>query len=369
VIAVENCFAYEEIARLRDRLSRENEYLQEEIRTEHNFDEIAGNSPALLRVLRKVEQVAATDATVLISGETGTGKELFARALHARSPRRERPLVKVNCAAISAGLVESELFGHVKGAFTGATGDRDGRFALADKGTLFLDEVGELAPETQVKLLRVLQEHEFEPVGSSRSRTVDVRILAATNRDLAKEVAAGRFRADLFYRLNVFPIDVPPLRQRREDIAPLALLFLQRCAARFARPVRRIAPETLQRLTDYDWPGNVRELQNIVERAVLLSDGPVLEVGPDLLSGASATMASAPETAAAHPPGSGRGGTLEDVQRSHILEALERTNGVIEGPGGAAARLGIHPNTLRSRMKKLGIRASRRAHVAQEEAG
>ncbi len=370
VIAVENCFAYEEIARLHDRLARENEYLQEEIRTEHNFEEIVGKSPALLRVLRQVEQVAPTDATVLIAGETGTGKELFARALHARSTRRDRPLVKVNCAAISAGLVESELFGHVKGAFTGAVEDREGRFGLADNGTLFLDEVGELPLETQVKLLRVLQEREFEPVGSSRSRKVDVRVIAATNRDLPAEVAAGRFRSDLFYRLNVFPIGVPPLRERREDIAPLALRFLQRSAAQFARPVRRLTPGALDRLAAYDWPGNVRELQNIVERAVLLCDGPVVEITPELVPGPAArpgagAAAAAPGGAPLPPPAPATPPpvTLEEMQRRHILDALERTGGVIEGAGGAARLLDLHPNTLRSRMKKLGIRAPRRARV------
>jgi PAS domain S-box-containing protein len=252
------------------RLEAQNIYLQEEIRSEHNFDELVGNSPALLKVLGQVEQIASTDSTVLIFGETGTGKELIARAIHDRSPRKDRPLVKVNCAAISAGLVESELFGHVRGAFTGALTNRDGRFKLADGGTIFLDEVGELRPETQVKLLRVLQEQEFEPVGSSQPVRVDVRIIAASNKDLSVLVSEGKFRGDLFYRLNVLPLCVPPLRERQGDVPLLAAFFLQKFARKFHKPIKQVSEEAMLWLAGYDWPGNVRELQNVIERAVVL---------------------------------------------------------------------------------------------------
>ena len=248
-------------------------YLQEEIRSEHNFEEMVGNSPALLALLRKVERVADTDATVLIYGETGSGKELIARALHNSGPRKQRPLVKVNCGAVPASLLESELFGHVKGAFTGAIDRRVGRFELADGGTLFLDEIGELPLDTQVKLLRVLQEQEFEPVGSSKTMRVDVRIIAATNRDLAEEVRAGRFRSDLFFRLNVVPLTVPPLRERPADIPLLVAYFLSRFAKKFGRRIDGVSRDTMDRLVRYQWPGNIRELQNIVERAVVLSTG------------------------------------------------------------------------------------------------
>ncbi len=354
--------ALAEVQVLRNRLHAENVYLQEEIRTEHNFAEMVGSSPALLEVHRKVEQVACTDATVLISGETGTGKELVARAIHSRSLRRERPLVKVNCSAISAGLVESELFGHVKGAFTGAIERRVGRFELAAGGTIFLDEVGELPLETQVKLLRALQEREFEPVGSSRTIHVDVRVIAATNRDLGEAVRAGRFRPDLFYRLNVFPLEVPPLRDRRSDIPQLATFFLVRFAREFGKRVEAISPGTLDRLTGYAWPGNVRELQNIIERGVILSSGPALELGPDLLpflSGPDGPRPGEPPAAATPPSpsrASGLDAALQEVERGHILAALEQARWVVEGEKGAARILKLHPNTLRSRMEKLGIR-------------
>jgi formate hydrogenlyase transcriptional activator len=361
--------ALAEVERLRSRLQAENVYLKDEIQTEHNFAEIVGSSPALLELLRKTEQVATTDATVLVFGETGTGKELIARAIHDRSPRRDRPLVKVNSSAISAGLVESELFGHVKGAFTGAIDKHIGRFAVADHGTIFLDEVGELPLETQVKLLRVLQEQEFEPVGSNQTVRVDVRVIAATNRDLEEAVRAGRFRADLFYRLNVFPLRVPPLRERVADIPQLAMFFLERFARRFGRPVEAISAETMDRLARYSWPGNIRELQNVIERAVVLSRGPALELDRDLLPAASRLEPepAVEQRAECHRPpdalpASGLAAALEETERAHIVAALARAAGVIEGPRGAAQILKVHPNTLRSRMEKLGIR--RPGHAA-----
>ena len=267
---------------LKSRLQQENRYLKQEISEAGNLGEIIGSSPALQAALRKVAAVAATDSTVLIHGETGTGKELFARAVHAQSARRDKPMIKLNCSAISAGLVESELFGHVKGAFTGATERRMGRFELADGGTLFLDEVSELPLETQAKLLRVLQEQEFEPVGSSKSIKVDVRVIAATNRDLIGDVRCGRFRSDLYYRLNVFPVDLPALRERPDDIASLATHFMHRMARKLGKPLESIAPATLNKLNNYSWPGNIRDLQNTIERAAVLSSGPVLSVEWDL---------------------------------------------------------------------------------------
>jgi len=364
-LAVENMQAYEEIAAWKARLERENVYLQDEIHTEHNFGEMVGSSPAFLGVLRKIEQVAPTDATVLVYGETGTGKELIARAIHMRSPRRERPLVKVNSSAISAGLVESELFGHVKGAFTGAIEKHVGRFALADQGTIFLDEVGELPLEMQVKLLRVLQEQEFEPVGSNQTVRVNVRVIAATNRDLEEAVHAGRFRADLFYRLNVFPLRVPSLRERASDIPQLATFFFARFAKKFGRRIDPVSPETMNRLVNYPWPGNIRELQNFIERAVVLSQGPALELDGDLLP-APTRLGSGPGVERHAELGrpldksaaSGLAAVLEETERTHIVAALERADGVIEGPRGAAKILEMHPNTLRSRMEKLGIKRS-----------
>ncbi len=356
--------ALAEVERLKNQLHAENVYLQEEIRREHNFEEIVGSSPALLHVLQQVEQLAPTDVTVLLLGETGTGKELIARAIHNRSPRRQRPLVKVNCGAISAGLVESELFGHTRGAFTGAIDKRTGRFELADGGTLFLDEVGELPLDTQVKLLRVLQEGEFEPVGSSKTVKVNVRIIAATNRHLEAEVQAGRFRADLFYRLNVLPLRNPPLRERREDIPQLAMFFLSRYAKRFGKQLDGIAQETMEALRNYSWPGNVRELQNLIERGVVLATGRILTLERSLLPVVQTpeplrASASAPVSFASPPPAASPASpaatSLDDIARQHILTVLEQTHWVIEGAKGAAQKLNLHPNTLRSRMKKLGI--------------
>ena len=325
------------------RLQQQNQYLQEEIRSVHNMDEIIGRSPVHLAVLDKLGRVAPTDATVLICGETGTGKELIARAIHSNSQRRDKPLIKLNCAALPAGLVESELFGHEKGAFTGAIARRIGRFELADKGTIFLDEIGELPLETQAKLLRVLQEHEFDRVGGTSPRKVDVRVIAATNRNLLKAVSEKAFREDLYYRLSVFPIPLPPLRERSEDIPLLVRFLLDKFAARIGKSVDGVSQETMQRLTAYSWPGNVRELENILERAVILATGPTLEIGRDILGEPVSATAAGPRLA------------LEDVERNHILDILGRTGWVIDGPNGAATLLGLHPNTLRSRLKKLGI--------------
>src|SRR6202451_3355730 len=295
-LAVQNMQSYQEIDSLKARLEKENVYLQEELRAEHNFEEIVGNSPALLNALHAVDQVAPTDSTVLIYGETGTGKELVARAIHSRSARNGRALVNVNCSAISAGLVESELFGHMKGAFTGALERRIGRFELAHGGTIFLDEIGELSPETQVKLLRVLQEHEFEPVGSSRPLRVDVRVIAATNRDLREAVESGRFRSDLFYRLNVFPIGLPPLRERRSDIPQLVAFCVTRFSKRLGKKIDGVSQESMENLVNYPWPGNIRELQNVIERAVVLSVDHTLRLDPDLMPVASCTKGlAAPE--------------------------------------------------------------------------
>jgi transcriptional regulator with GAF, ATPase, and Fis domain len=366
--------ALAEVEQLKNRLQTENVYLQEEIRQEHNFEEMVGSSPALLHMLQQVESVAATDATVLVYGETGTGKELIVRALHNHSARKDRPLVKVNCGAIAAGLVESELFGHVKGAFTGALERRVGRFELAHGGTIFLDEVGELSLETQVKLLRVLQEQEFEPVGSSRTVRVDVRIIAATNRDLEDAVQAGRFRADLFYRLNVFPLQVPPLRERRSDIPQLVMFFIARFTKKLGKKIEAVPHEIMELLTTYPWPGNIRELQNLIERAVVLSPGSILRLDRALLpAGTMNPEAVLLESRGSRPLRHGRDSdlrrpllspapeealTLEAVERRHILTVLQQTGGVIEGPQGAARLLNLHPNTLRSRMKKLGVKRS-----------
>jgi formate hydrogenlyase transcriptional activator len=343
-IAVENGLAYREIAELKEKLNEEKLYLEHEIRSEHNFEEIVGDSVPLKRVLAQVEIVSPTDSTVLIQGETGTGKELIARAIHSLSSRRSRTFVKLNCAAIPTGLLESELFGHEKGAFTGAINSRVGRFELASRGTVFLDEVGEIPLELQPKLLRVLQEREFERLGSSRTLKTDARLIAATNRDLAALAGEHKFRQDLFYRLNVFPIAVPPLRDRREDIPMLVRHFAQTFARRMNKPIETIPTETMDALMRYDWPGNIRELQNLIERAVILSSGDTLVVP---LGALAARSASAP---ALDPVD-----TLEQADRRHILAALERSNWIIAGPNGAAARLGIKRSTLQFRMRKLGI--------------
>ena len=362
-LAVANMLSYEEIVELKGRLENENVYLQEEIRTEHNFEEIIGNSPALLAALRKVEQVAPTDSTVLINGETGTGKELIARAIHDRSARKNRPLLKVNCSAISAGLVESELFGHVKGAFTGAFERHIGRFELADGCTIFLDEIGELPLGTQVKLLRVLQEREFEPVGSNRPVKVDVRVIAATNRNLPESIKAGDFRSDLYYRLNVFPIDVPPLRQRGTDISQIAMFFLARFSKKFGKKIQGMPRATVDRLMSYSWPGNIRELQNVVERGVILSQSSVLELEADVIPALMPADSSIMDDQSnvvecILPPAVPTSLTLEEIERGHIVTVLNQTRGVVEGPRGAAKILGLHPNTLRHRMQKLGLKRS-----------
>ena len=363
VLAIRNMQSYDEIAGLKARLEKENVYLREELRAEHNFEEIVGNSPALLKVLRDVERVAPTDSTVLIFGETGTGKELVARAIHSRSTRSSRALVNVNCSAISAGLVESELFGHVKGAFTGALDRRIGRFELANGGTIFLDEIGELNLETQVKLLRVLQEREFEPVGSSRTLSVDVRVIAATNRNLREAVEAGRFRADLFYRLNVFPIEIPPLRERRSDIPKLVAFSLSRLSKRLGKKVEGVSRESMDHLLNYPWPGNIRELQNVIERAVIVSAEPILRLDRDLIAVTGPKTEEnhgvpSPETEVIAPATAAALGTLNEVERDHILAALLKTGGKIEGANGAAKILDIHPNTLRHRIKKLGVQTT-----------
>jgi DNA-binding NtrC family response regulator len=355
--------ALAQVEALKSRLQQENRYLKQELSEADNLGEIIGAAPALQEALRKVAAVAVTDSTVLIHGETGTGKELIARALHAQSKRRDKPMIKLNCSAISAGLVESELFGHVKGAFTGATDKRMGRFELADGGTLFLDEVSELPLETQAKLLRVLQEQEFEPVGSSRSVKVDVRVITATNRDLLADVRSGRFRSDLFYRLNVFPIEVPALRERAEDVTLLANHFMRRMARKLGKPLERIAPATLAQLNRYSWPGNIRDLQNTIERAAVLATGSELvvdwDLGPPAAPAAAgiAGQTSVQETQplAQRSSGGAEHQSLEAIEREHIIATLRKTRGVVEGPHGAAQLLDMNPSTVRFRMKKLSI--------------
>ncbi len=346
--------ALSEVEQLKHRLQAENIYLQEEIKLAHNFEEIISQSQGMGAILHKVEQVAKTDATVLILGESGTGKELLARAVHFASNRIDRPLVKVNCAALPTNLIESELFGHEKGAFTGALAKKIGRFELADKGTIFLDEIGDLPLELQAKLLRILQEGEFERIGNPSTIKVNVRIIAATNRQLEEAVKAGEFREDLYYRLNVFPIESPPLRDRKEDIPLLVNHFLKKFAVKTGKTIKSVSHEGMMKLQSYHWPGNVRELENVIERGVILAHGSALEIEdlPELLGSPHERghpAESSPDVSA----------TLEEVERAHILRVLQETKGVIEGPKGAATILGLRPSTLRSRLQKLGIKITR----------
>ena len=347
-VAVENALAFQEIEALKDKLAKEKAYLEEEVRTEHEFGDIIGQSSALCSVLKKVETVAPTDSTVLVCGETGTGKELIARAVHDLSPRKGRTFVKLNCAAIPTGLLESELFGHEKGAFTGAISQKSGRFELANQGTLFLDEVGDIPLELQPKLLRVLQDQEFERLGSTRTIRVSVRLVAATNRDLAQMAADSRFRSDLYYRLNVFPVLLPPLRDRPDDIPRLVRHFTQRFARRMGRRIDTISTAVMDALVRYPWPGNVRELQNVIERAVILSQGSTLVVAlADLQVAPAQTATGATVTTAPVK--------LIEAEREHIVSALAATGWVVGGPKGAAARLGMNRSTLQKKMLKLGI--------------
>ena len=343
-IAVENALAFGEIKELKSKLAREKLYLEDEIRSEQGFEGIIGRSAAIRSVLRKIEIVAPTDSTVLICGETGTGKELIARAIHERSPRSANAFIKLNCAAIPTGLLESELFGHERGAFTGAITQRIGRFELADRGTAFLDEIGEIALELQPKLLRVLQEREFERLGSTRTLKTDARLIAATNRDLAACVEEQKFRADLYYRLNVFPIFVPPLRDRPEDIPLLVRHFAQHYAWRMNKTIDTIPSETMEALVSHSWPGNIRELQNLIERSVILSKGPTLYVP---LTGLQCGNVPRQDGAKRR--------TMEEAEREHIVSTLKETKWKISGATGAAARLGMNRSTLQFRMKKLGI--------------
>jgi formate hydrogenlyase transcriptional activator len=340
-IALGNAMAFRRMSELKDQLAEQKQYLEDELKTEFNFEEIIGHSKQIRRVLKQVETVAPTDSTVLILGETGTGKELLARAVHNLSPRHDHTFVRVNCASIPAGLLESELFGHEKGAFTGAIAQRMGRLELAHQGTIFLDEVGDIPLELQPKLLRALQEKEFERLGSTRTITTDVRIVAATNRDLEKLVASGQFRSDLFYRLHVFPITVPPLRERSEDIPLLVQYFLSKFSQRMKKNIESVAPEGMQALCRYSWPGNIRELEHVIERAVILCNGAVLKIPPF----EPVATEAAPSTSSA----------LEDVERQHIMRVLREAKGKVGGPGGAAERLGVNRTTLNSRMQKLRI--------------
>ena len=358
-VSIANARAFEEIDVLRARLEEENLYLREEVTAALGMRDFVGESAALQKVLRQVQLVAPTDASVLITGESGTGKELVARAIHDASTRKGRALIKVNCAAVPDSLFESEFFGHVKGAFTGAVTDRPGRFELADRGTLFLDEIGEVPLAMQTKLLRALQEHEFERVGDTRTRKVDVRVIAATNRDLKREVEAGRFRQDLFYRLSVFPLDIPPLRERREDIPRLVHHFVAQSARRLNRPVPRISQSEMAALTAHGWPGNVRELQNLIERAIIVWQGGPLRFPLDVPSRLDA-VAPVPDAAAASPMLTRD--ELKRLERDSIARALEHTNGKVSGPGGAAELLGLRPTTLASRIAALGLRRGKASY-------
>jgi len=342
-IFIDNSMAYRHIAQLTEKLTPESIYFEDEILTETNFEEIVGRSTALRSLLKQVETVAPTDSTVLIYGETGTGKELVARALHNLSARHACPFVKLNCAAIPTGLLESELFGHERGAFTSAIAQRIGRFELANRGTIFLDEIGEIPLELQPKLLRVLQEREFERLGSSKTLTTDARLIAATNRDLGTLVQEQKFRSDLFYRLNVFPVRVPALRERREDIPLLVQHFVERFSKRMNRNIESVPKQGMDALISYSWPGNIRELENVIERAVIMSSGPELRVP-------IAELARVAPGADSWKPQ-----TLEEAERAHILATLKKTRWVLAGPNGAAIKLGLNRSTLQFRMKKLGI--------------
>jgi transcriptional regulator with GAF, ATPase, and Fis domain len=345
--------AHEELHQLKNQLEAENISLQQELQLDEKFGEIVGQSDAIKYVLFKINQVAPTDSTVLITGETGTGKELAARAIHGASSRKDRPLIKVNCGALSPTLIESELFGHEKGAFTGAVGKKQGRFELANGGTLFLDEIGELPPELQVKLLRVIQESEFERLGGGKTIKVDVRIIAATNRNLRLEVEQGTFREDLWYRLNVYPITMPPLRQRKEDIPLLVEHFSNTYARKFGKTISSVSPRTMQSLQAHSWPGNIRELANVIERAVIHSPANVLQVLDQFEA----------------VDGSAQRRTLEEVERDYIISTLEETGWRIEGKFGAARILGLNPSTLRTRMLKLGIQRRNASFVATNSNG
>src|SRR5436190_1080391 len=353
-IAIENALAYREISELKDKLAQEKLYLEEEIRSEMNFAEIVGKSSALRKVLKRVETVAPTDSTVLIYGETGAGKELIARAIHDLSPRKSKAFVKLNCAAIPTGLLESELFGHERGAFTGAIAQRIGRFEVAHGGTIFLDEIGEIPLELQTKLLRVLQEREFERLGSSRTLRTDARLIAATNRDLEAMVAEQKFRSDLFFRLNVFPIQVPPLRERHGDIPLLVRHFAQQFSKRMNKTIDTISSATMDALSRYHWRGNIRELQNVIERAVITSAGPVLKVDVADLK-ISKSSSPAEKSSAQGSTNGGLRDTLKETERQQILKALKQSNWVVAGPKGAASKLGMKRSTLQLRMSKLGI--------------
>jgi formate hydrogenlyase transcriptional activator len=357
-IAVENALSFRQISELTDKLALEKLYLEDEIRSDADFEEIVGNSQALHRVLRMVETVAPTDSTVLISGETGTGKELIARAIHNLSPRASKTFVKLNCAALPAGLLESELFGHEKGAFTGAVAQRIGRLELADHGTIFLDEVGEIPLELQPKLLRVLQEREIERLGGTRTIRTDVRLIAATNRDLAAMVQEQTFRSDLYFRLNVFPVEVPPLRERPEDIPLLVRHFAEEISRRMNKTIETISSDTMKALCQYQWPGNIRELQNVIERAVILSSGPSLNVSVTELQPRTAPVPARDDQSAHSTRRTPVRSILAEVDRNQIIRALKEADGRIGGPNGAANRLGLKRTTFITRMKKLGIDAS-----------
>jgi formate hydrogenlyase transcriptional activator len=350
-LAIGNIRSHQKIATLRAALEKDEAVIKEN-KANSLFPEIIGKSTALKKVLYHADAAAGADCTVLITGETGSGKEPIARAIHERSRRKDKPFVAVSCSALPSGLVESELFGHEKGAFTGATARRIGRFEMAEGGTLFLDEVGEIPPEVQVKLLRVLQQREFERLGGTQTLKVDVRVIAATNRDLAREMAEKKFRSDLYYRLNVFPISVPPLRERRDDVPLLVRYFVDKYSRKAGKHIERIREEAMESLKTYDWPGNIRELENVVERAVILTHGPVLNFPEEIMFSTNGSGAA------------GQSLTLKEVERNHIEHVLRKTHGVLHGPNGAARLLGINPSTLRSRMKKLGL--SRHGDISQE---